>query len=61
VKIGVEEAQPIGAFFFVSSGSSLLNRGLVLELFGNSTLIIVSYCSYCSLVYEFTLFASRRE
>jgi len=37
VNIGVEEARPIGAFFFVSSGLSLLTRGLVLESFGNST------------------------
>jgi len=37
VKIGVEEAQPVGAFFFVSSRLSLLTRGLVLESFGNST------------------------
>jgi len=37
VKIGVEEAQPIGALFFVSSGSSLFTQGLVLESFSNST------------------------
>jgi len=37
VKIGVEEARPVGAFFFVSLGSSLLTRGLVLELSGSST------------------------
>ena len=37
MKIGVVEAWPIGAFFFVSSGLSLLTRGLVLESFGNST------------------------
>jgi len=51
VKIGVEEARPIDAFFFISSGSSLLASGLVPESFGN----------YYSLVYEFTLFTSRRE
>ena len=37
MKIGVEEARLVVAFFFVSSGSSLLTRDLVLELFGNST------------------------
>ena len=37
MKIGVEEAQPVGVFLFVSLGSNLLTRGLVLELFGNST------------------------
>ena len=37
MKIGIEEARPISAFFFVSSGSSLLTRGLVLESFSNST------------------------
>jgi len=33
----VEKARPIGVFFLVSVGSSLLTRGLVLESFGNST------------------------
>ena len=37
MKIGVEEAWPVGAFFFISSGSGLLTQGLVLESFGNST------------------------
>ena len=32
----MEEAQPAGVFF-VSAGSSLLTRGLVLESFGNLT------------------------
>ena len=35
--IEVEEARPIGVFFLVSLGSSLLTQGLVLESFGNST------------------------
>jgi len=33
----VEEAQPVGVFFLVSAGSSLLTRGLVLESFDNLT------------------------
>jgi len=37
VGIEVEEARPIGVFFLVSLGSSLLTQGLVLESFGNST------------------------
>jgi len=38
VKIGVEEARPVGAFFFfVSLGLSLLTQGLVLESLSNST------------------------
>jgi len=37
VKIGVEKVWPVGAFFFVSLGLSLLTRGLVLESFSNST------------------------
>ena len=37
MRIGVEEDWPIGAFYFVSSGLSLLTRVLVLESFGNST------------------------
>jgi len=61
VKIGVEEARPVGAFFFVSSGSSLLTQGLVPELFGNSTSDTIKLLFLLFLVYEFTLFASRRE
>jgi len=53
----VEEARPIGVFFLVSAGSSLLTRGLVLESFDNSTSNTRKFCSYFSLVYEFTLFA----
>ena len=37
MKIGVEEARSVGVFFFVSSESILLTRGLVLESFGNMT------------------------
>ena len=33
----MEEARPIGVFFLVYVGSSLLTRGLVLESIGNST------------------------
>ena len=33
----MEEAWPIGVFFFVSVGSCLLTRGLVLESFDNLT------------------------
>jgi len=33
----VVEARPVGVFFLVSVGSSLLTRGLVLESFGNLT------------------------
>ena len=37
MEIEVEEARPVGAFFVVSVGSSLLTQGLVLESFGNLT------------------------
>ena len=37
VEINVEEAQPVGVFFLISMGSSLLTRGLVLESFTNSS------------------------
>ena len=37
MKIGVEEAWSVAAFFFVCLGSSLITRDLVLESFGNST------------------------
>ena len=37
MQIEVEEARLVGVFFLVSTGSSLLTRGLVLELLGNST------------------------
>jgi len=57
----VEEARPIGVFFLVSVRSSLLTRGLVLESFGNSSSNTSKFCSYYSLVYGFTLFASARE
>jgi len=33
----MEKAWPIGVFFLVSVGSSLLTQGFVLESFGNST------------------------
>jgi hypothetical protein len=33
VKIEVAEARPVGVFFFISLESSVLTRGLVLELF----------------------------
>ena len=59
--IEVEEARPVGVFFLLSMGSSLLTRGLVLESFGNLTSNTSKFCSYCSLVYRFTLFASARE
>ena len=57
----MEEARPIGVFFLVSVRSSLLTRGLVLESFGNSSSNTSKFCSYYSLVYGFTLFASARE
>jgi len=57
VKIGVEEARPVGAFFFVSSGSGLLTPGLVPESFGNSTsdtskLFVLIVLWFTSLLYS---------
>ena len=33
----MDEARPVGVFFLVSAGSSLITRGLVLESFSNLT------------------------
>jgi len=56
----VEEAQPVSVFFLVSTGSSLLTQGLVLESFDNSTsntskFIVLIFLWFTGLLYSLAI------